>query len=82
MPETKSSSPRAGPVMAWRPQTSASGATVTPELRRPDGGSANGVSLSSRPNTQASTRPSTNTGMDTPRLANIIVPTSAGELRR
>ena len=46
------------------------------------GGSANGVSLRTMANRKASSSPSTKTGIDTPRLAKTIVPTSAGELRR
>ena len=48
--------------MSFRPQTSTSGMTVTPELSRPDGGSANGVSLRTIAKRNASSSPSTNTG--------------------
>ena len=82
MPDTKSRMPRSGPVKSSSPQTSASGITLTPELSRPDGGNANGVSLRTTANRNASTRPRTKTGIDTPMLANTIVPTSAGEFRR
>ena len=56
--------------------------TSTPELSRPDGGSENGVSFRTMANKNASMRPSTKTGIDTPRLAKTIDPTSTGELRR
>ena len=68
--------------MSFRPQTSTRGWTVTPELSRPDGGNENGVSLRTIANRNASSSPSTKTGIETPKLANIIVPTSIGELRR
>jgi hypothetical protein len=68
--------------MPSRPQTSTSDLTVTPELSRPDGGSASGESLKMMAKMNASTRPSTKTGMETPRLAKIIVPTSMAEFRR
>jgi len=81
IPEMKSRIPRGMPDRSFRPHTVASGITSIPELNRPDGGSASGVPLNTTPKRYARTRPRTNTGMDTPRLANIIVPTSTAELR-
>ena len=72
----------AAPVQSSRPQTFASGTTSTPELSRPDGGRANGVSLRMMANRNASKRPRTKTGVETPRFAKTIVPTSADELCR
>ncbi len=60
----------------------ASESTRTPGLRRPDGGSAKGVFLSTIANRNASIRPSTNTGTEMPMLAKPMTPTSAAELRR
>ena len=68
--------------MPWRPHASASGVIVTPGDSRPDGGIASGVSLSRTAKTNARNSPRTKTGVDTPRLAMTIVPTSTGELRR
>jgi hypothetical protein len=80
--EMKSRMILGGPDRSSRPQSTASGTTETPGVRRPDGGNANGVSLSSTANTKARRSPSTKTGMETPKLAMTIVPTSAKELRR
>src|ERR1044072_6563936 len=80
MPDRKSRSARGGPDRFWSPHTTASGVTLTPELRRPDGGSANGVFFSTMADRKASSNPSTMTGIDTPRLAKTIVPTSGFEL--
>ena len=81
--DTKSRIARGGPSRSSRPQASASGAMRDARRdSRPDGGSANGVSLSRTAKTKARTRPRTKTGVETPRLATTIVPTSTGELRR
>ena len=71
-------------VPSWssQPHTSKYGVEKTPALSRPDGGSANGVSLRSRANTYASINPSQNTGIDTPTLATAIVPVSTTVLWR
>ena len=80
--EMKSRIARGGPDSPVRPQTVASGTTSSPGDSRPDGGSANGVPLRRTAKTKASSRPSTKTGVETPRLAMTIVPASTGELRR
>ena len=53
-----------------------------PAVSRPEGGRANGVPFNRMAKTKAKSNPRTKTGMDTPRLANPIVRTSAAELRR
>ena len=55
---------------------------MTPALSRPDGGSEKGVSFRTMANRKASSSPRTKTGIDTPKFANTIVPTSVFELCR
>ena len=81
--ETKSRTPRGGPVQALEaPARRRAGSIGDPGVSRPDGGRANGVSFSRIAKTKASSRPSTKTGIETPRLATTMVPTSMAELRR
>ncbi len=81
--EKKSRMVRGGPPRSCRPHASAIGSDDDAGRRGgPTGGSAKGVSLSTTAKTNARNRPSTNTGIETPRLAMTIVPTSTGELRR
>ena len=80
--ETKSRIPRGGPARSWRPQAVASGVGSTPGVSRPDGGRASGLPLSRIAKMKIMSGPRTKTGIDTPRLAPAIVPTSMLELRR
>ena len=51
-------------------------------VRRPDGGSASGVSRKMTPKMQASINSGQKTGMETPMFAPTIVPTSSADLWR
>ena len=79
--DTKSTTARNGPWSFSMPQRIASGTISSPEVSRPDGGSEKGVPLRTSANSDASNRPSTKTGIDTPRLAPAIVRTSIAEFR-
>ena len=61
--------PGAGPGRPVMPQRTASGTTETPGVSRPEGGSANGVSLSRIAKTNAASSPRTKTGIETPMFA-------------
>ncbi len=74
--DTKSANARNGPCRPVRPHASVSGTGTIPAVNRPDGGSEMGESRRTTPKSQASTRPSTKTGIEMPMLANSMVITS------
>src|SRR5688500_898379 len=81
IPDRKSTAARGNPVASPIPHCSASGTKPIPAESWPDGGNANGVPRRPTAKRNASRRPRTKTGIETPRLANSMVPTSIGELR-